>query len=198
MRKELFTIRGMTCAACAQRVHKAAAALDGVNEVAVNLLRNSMSVGFDEAVVSAEGIISAVERSGYGANFRDDKVPEVGGSAAAELPAMKRRLGISLLFTLPLFYLSMGGMVGLPLPHFVSGPANALNYALTQFLLAVPMLAVNFRYFYAGFKSLCAGAPNMDSLIAGGSGAAVVFGIYTLWAASFSLGHGDATTHASA
>jgi Cu2+-exporting ATPase/Cu+-exporting ATPase len=203
VRKELFDIRGMTCSACSARVRKAAAALEGVADVGVNILRNSMAVSFDEAVTSTGEIVAAVEKAGYGAFPRSGgKSPAVAGGArsdALELREMKRRLAVSFLFAAPLCVVSMGHMAGLPLPGFLLGPENALGNALTQFLLSVPVICVNFTYYRMGFKALFSGAPNMDSLIAVGSGAAAVFSVYAVYGAAFALGRGDtATAHAFA
>ncbi|MDR2670051.1 MAG: cation transporter, partial [Desulfovibrio sp.] len=201
MRKEMFAVRGMTCAACSRRVHKAVAALDGVDDVAVNLLKNSMSVSFDEGVLSPEGIAEAVRKAGYDASRRDGPSPERRGGAsggaadaAKDLAAVKRRLRISFLFTLPLFYMTMGHMAGLPVPGVFTGPENALINAFTQFLLTVPVMVVNGNYYRTGFRTLFAGAPNMDSLIAVGSGAAALFGVYAVYKIGFALGRGDLTT----
>ncbi|MDR2123921.1 MAG: heavy metal translocating P-type ATPase [Desulfovibrio sp.] len=198
MRKEMFAVRGMTCAACSSRVHKAVSALDGVDDVAVNLLTNGMSIAFDDAVLSTERIVEAVRKAGYDASPRNGPpAARRGGAAdaaAQELAAVKRRLRVSFLFTLPLFYMTMGHMAGLPLPDLLSGPENAPAYAFTQFLLTVPVMVVNGDYYRRGFKALFAGAPNMDSLIAVGSGAAAVFGVYAVYKIGFALGRGDVTT----
>ena len=202
MQKELFDITGMTCSACSSRVDKAVAALDGVDGVAVNLLKNSMTVSFDASRTSAEAIEAAVERAGYGAARRAGSPAARGGkgttdrpdAAAEELREMKRRLAVSFLFAVPLFYVSMGHMAGLPLPSFLTGAENAVAFAFTQFLLTIPVIFVNFKYYRVGFKTLFSGSPNMDSLIAIGSGAAVVFGVYAIYKMSFALGRGDTAT----
>jgi heavy metal translocating P-type ATPase len=197
LQKALFDISGMTCSACSARVEKSVAALQGVNEVNVNLLKNSMNVSYDEKITSAGNITAAVEKAGYGAALRNGQHSgKAAGSAPSdiakqELQEMKQRLLISLLFTVPLFYIAMGHMAGLPLPGFLTGPQNALAYAFTQFLLTLPVVFVNFKYYRVGFKTLFSGAPNMDSLIAIGSGAAVVFGVYAIYKMGNALGHGD-------
>ena len=201
MQKEQFNVSGMTCSACSSRVHKAVAALAGVNDVNVNLLKNSMTVSFDESGISSGDIIAAVEKAGYGAALRDDGAKKNADgtqdqpdNVATELRSMKNRLIVSFLFTVPLFYISMGHMVGLPLPGFLLGPENAVAYAFTQFLLTIPVMFVNFKYYRVGFKTLFSGAPNMDSLIAIGSGAAALFGVYAIYKMSFALGSGDLGT----
>ena len=197
MQKALFDISGMTCSACSARVEKSVAALQGVNEVNVNLLKNSMNVSYDEKITSAGNITAAVEKAGYGAALRNGQHSgKAAGStpsdiAKQELQEMKQRLLISLLFTVPLFYIAMGHMAGLPLPGFLTGSQNALAYAFTQFLLTLPVVFVNFKYYRVGFKTLFSGAPNMDSLIAIGSGAAVIFGVYAIYKMGNALGHGD-------
>ncbi len=202
MEKERFDVSGMTCSACSARVEKTVAALSGVDEVDVNLLTNSMQVSFDETILSAQAIVAAVERAGYGASLHRSGEESAGdGRTAPESDAivlaiqeMKTRLFVSLLFTLPLFYLAMGPMVGLPLPAFFRGPENALPFAFTQFLLTLPVLFVNRAYYRTGCKTFLARAPNMDTLIALGSGAAVLFGVYAIYKIGTALGRGDAAT----
>lgn len=200
MQKELFDISGMTCSACSSRVTKAVAALKGVGDVSVNLLKNSMTVSFDAAVVSPAGIADAVTKAGYGASPRA-RGGETGEGAetrldpaVAELEEMKRRLAVSLLFTLPLFYMAMGPMAGLPLPKFLTGEENALVFAFTQFLLTIPVLFANARFYRIGFRALFSGSPNMDSLIAVGSGAAAAFSIYAVYKMAFAVGRADMAT----
>ena len=202
MQKEVFAVTGMTCSACSSRVTKAVSALEGVGEVNVNLLKNTMAVSFDAATLSPSDITAAVVKAGYGASVRTSENSPAGAAdkgpdpAARELREMKRRLLVSFLFTLPLFYISMGHMAGLPMPGFLTGDRNALAFAFTQFLLTVPVIFVNFKYYRVGFKTLFSGSPNMDSLIAIGSGAAVVFGVYAIYKMAFALGLGDmATVH---
>ena len=200
MKKEHFDVTGMSCAACSSRVHKAVSCLAGVKEANVNLLKNDMTVSYDETAVSDADIIDAVVKAGYGASrHASGAEPRADKGAAAdpvaeELRRMKTRLVVSFLFTIPLFYLSMGHMLGLPLPSCLLGTSNAVAYALTQFLLTVPVIAVNFKFYRVGIKTLLAGAPNMDSLIALGSGAAALSGIYALYRMAFALGAGDMDT----
>lgn len=200
MKKERFDITGMTCSACSSRVYKAVGALEGVEEVNVNLLKNSMDVSFDDSVLTEGEITSAVEKAGYGAIAHD--IPSAKGNSTAtdtadrELQEMKRRLFVSCLFTIPLLFIAMGPMAGLPTPGFLQGAKNALAFAFTQFLLTLPVLFVNFKYYRVGFKTLFSGAPNMDSLIAIGSGAAAAFGVYAIYKMAYALGDGDmATVH---
>mgnify|MGYP002639232689 CR=1 FL=1 len=201
MKKEQFDITGMTCSACSARIEKSVSKLSGIQEVSVNLLKNSMVASYDESVLNTPEIVRAVEKAGYGAF---PKVPaqdknKPGGRAAvsevstaqAEYKQMKQRLLLSALFTIPLFYISMGHMMGWPLPGGLLGMENAMSFAFTQFLFLVPVVFINFKYYRMGFKTLFHGSPNMDSLIAIGSGAAVVYGIYAIYKIGIGLGHGD-------
>lgn len=195
MKKEKFDVTGMTCSACSAHVQKSVAGVAGVGQVAVNLLSNSMTVEYDEKTVDAGAIVQAVERAGYGASPRETAqaaaAPKKDTGMAAQIDHMKRRLVVSFLFTVPLFYISMGHMMGWPLPHWFHGNANALTFAFTQFLLCLPVLYVNRSYYQKGFKSLFHGAPNMDSLIAIGSSAAMIYGAAAIYLIGWGLGHGD-------
>ncbi|MDL2207865.1 heavy metal translocating P-type ATPase, partial [Desulfovibrio sp. OttesenSCG-928-M16] len=194
-----FDITGMTCSACSSRVQKAVAALPGVEDAAVNLLKNSMAVSFDADHLSAADIVAAVTQAGYGARTREEKKTGgaeqgAGTAAALELAEMKRRLFFSILFTVPLFVIAMAPMLALPLPAFLTGPENALVLALTQLLLTVPVVFVNFKFYRVGFKALFSGSPNMDSLIAIGSGAAFLFSVHAVYNMAFALGRADMET----
>lgn len=204
--KDKFSITGMSCAACQSRVEKAVNGLDGVSVASVNLLTNSMVADYDENILSCDDIIKAVEKAGYGAKVASDNEAgkgfankagdktETNGEAEAneEIYAdFKRRLIVSFAFLIPLMYVSMGHMVGLPLPWFLSGHSNAVSFAFTQFLLCIPVLYVNRIYFKRGFKALFHLNPNMDSLIAVGSSAALIYGIFAIYRMSYALGAGD-------
>ena len=195
--KQKFKVTGMTCSACSAHVEKAVRKLPEVSNVAVDLLGGSMQVEFDDSRLSNEQIIAAVVDAGYGASL-----PAAPGSKTAapavntmeeELKGMKRRFIASLCFLLPLFYLSMGHMMGWPLPSCFLGLENSMIYALTLFLLTVPIMVINQKYYRVGFKTLWHRSPNMDALIAVGSGAAVVYGIIALYFIGWGLGHGDMT-----
>ena len=195
--KQKFNVTGMTCSACSAHVTKAVEKLPGVSSVNVNLLGGSMLVEYDPGAESSESIIAAVDDAGYGAALpaskggaKADAAPAV--DMEAELLGMKRRFVISLCFLLPLFYIAMGHMMGWPLPHFFHDSRNALSFALIQFLLVLPIMYVNDKYYKVGFKTLLHGSPNMDSLIALGSLAAVVYGVAALFQISYGMGHGDA------
>lgn len=188
----------MTCSACSTRVQKSVENLEGISSCSVNLLKNSMTVEADETLVTNEDIIKAVVGAGYGAEVKGKQ-----GVASPSAPAaksdddfrrMKTRLITSLAFAIPLFYLSMGHMMGWPLPEIFLGQQNVLIWIFTQLLLTLPIVAVNFKYYTVGFRSLRKRSPNMDTLIAMGSGAALVYGIYAIYKVAFALGHGDMAT----
>ena len=196
--QERYDVTGMTCAACSARVEKSVSALPGVTQCTVNLLKNSMVVDYDDAALSSGQIVAAVEKAGYGASLQQKagakaapKGEAPGAAAKREYLAMRRRVIWSFVFTVPLFYLSMGHMMGWPLPGIFLGTENAMLYALTQFLLLLPVVAINFKYYRQGFKTLLHGSPNMDSLIALGSGASLAYGVYALYKIAFGFGHGD-------
>ncbi len=191
-----FSVTGMTCSACSAAVERSVRKLEGVRSVNVNLLSNSMSVEYDEALLNKDTIISAVETAGYGAS---DFVRE---RAAADKPAkvdtveqeqkeMKKRIIVSFAFLIPLLYLAMGHMFHFPLPMAVMGTENAITFAFSQLLLTVPILYVNRKYYQVGFKTLLHRNPNMDSLIAIGSAAAVFYGVFAIYRIGYGLGHND-------
>nr|WP_294465938.1 heavy metal translocating P-type ATPase [uncultured Sellimonas sp.] len=198
--QEKYDVTGMSCAACSSRVEKAVSALPGMKECSVNLLKNSMVVQYDEQALSSSDIIGAVEKAGYGAFLQtkeqtrsssSNRQSDSAQAAQKEYQHMKQRVIWSFVFTVPLFYLSMGHMMGWPLPGFFLGTENSMIYAFTQFLLLIPVVFINSKYYRVGFKTLLHRSPNMDSLIALGSGASLVYGIYALYKIAFGFGHGD-------
>ena len=199
--KQKFTVTGMSCAACSAHVDKAVRKLEGVSEVNVNLLGGSMTVEYDPAAESPEAIIAAVDAAGYGCalpqaaaskgDARVDARAEAAKQMEEELGGMKRRFLVSLCFLVPLFYIAMGHMMGWPLPAFFHDSRNALAFAFIQFLLVLPIMYINDKYYRVGFKTLFHGAPNMDSLIAVGSAAAVIYGVAAIFQIGYGLGHGD-------
>ena len=194
MRKEKFNIKGMHCSACSSRIEKVVGKQKGVEEINVNLLKNNMHVTFDESVISAEDIIAKVEKLGFGASIhaqQNQAKTKPVDTAAQEMQAMKQRFIWSMVFTLPLFYISMGAMMGWPLPDIFLGMENALINGLTQLLLSIPVMLIGIKYFENGFKNLWNKAPNMDSLIAIGSSAAFVYGVYAIYKIAYGFGHGD-------
>lgn len=199
--KEKFDVTGMTCSACSSRVEKCVSKLEGIQSVSVNLLTNSMQAEYDETILSEGQIIDAVVKAGYGASPKTEHTaaaPAWGTTAVrGENPAkqqmnnMKLRLIVSFVFLIPLMYVTMGHMVGLSLPSFLDGMENAVSFAFTQLLLCLPIIYVNRQYYSKGFKTLFHLAPNMDSLIAIGSSASLVYGIVAIYRMSYGLGHGD-------
>ena len=174
-----FSVTGMTCSACSASVEKGVNKLEGINSVNVNLLTNSMIVDYNEEITDENKIIEAVVSSGYGASvFTKDKSAvkaNDGMRVQDEIKEMKKRIIISFGFLIPLMYVSMGHMMGLPLPGFLSGLENGIAFAMTQFLLSLPIIYVNRKYYQVGFKTLFKGSPNMDTLIAIGSSYGFVF-----------------------
>ncbi len=201
MAKEKFRVSGMSCAACSAHVEKAVRAVKGVQSADVSLLTNSMVVEYDSSV-SENDIIKAVKKSGYGASSaesKSDSGEDTGGSASDEIKSLKLRFIVSLCSLVPLMYVAMYHMLnmwfGLPIPPFMMeffhGSENALTFCLVQLLLLLPIIFANQKYFTRGYKSLFRGAPNMDTLIALGSSAAVFYGIFAMFRIGYGLGHGD-------
>ncbi|MDW7658030.1 MAG: heavy metal translocating P-type ATPase [Bacillota bacterium] len=191
-----FDVKGMTCAACSATIEKQVGRLPGVDAVQVNLLANSMNVTFDEQTVDDLGIIDAVVKAGYAAEIAGERQESREASTAkparnSELNDMKKRVIVSFVFMIPLLYIAMGHMFDWPLPSWLHGQNNTATFALTQFLLVLPIAIVNRIYFTAGFRTLLRGHPNMDSLIAIGSAAAIGYGIYALYRIGYGLGHGQ-------
>ena len=206
MKKERFDVTGMTCSACSARVEKAVSGLEGIGEVSVNLLTNSMQLSYDEAKLDARDIIRAVEEAGYGASVKDGTP---GGRKSAEtseekpmereVRAMGQRLLWSIVFLIPLMYIAMHHMLlewfGIPVPQVVKevfhGPENAIAFSFSQFLLLLPIMYLNRKYYIHGFRNLFRRAPNMDSLVGMGSMAAALFGAFAVFRMGWGLGHGD-------
>ncbi len=212
MIKQKYAVTGMTCSACSSHVEKSVGKLEGMEEVSVNLLTNSMQVKYDEALCSEEKIIHAVEQAGYGAGLlqapgegadRNSGGKNLEGREALkgkeENREMKTRLIISIVFMLLLMFVSMHHMffmwLGMTPPEWLMGlfhgNENALTFAFTQFLLTLPIIYVNRKYYQTGFKTLFHLSPNMDSLIAIGSSAALVYGIFAIYRIGYGLGHGN-------
>lgn len=191
--KQKFDVTGMTCSACSAHVEKSVNQLCGIENVNVNLLQNSMTVEYDETALQTEDIIQAVQKGGYGASVHGQTAlaEPTRNVAAEEMQHMKKRLIASFCFLIPLFYISMGHMMGAPLPSFLLGNENLLIFALTQLLLTIPVLIINKKYFVVGFQSLWNRSPNMDTLIAVGSGASVVYSVFAIYAMAYHMGHGD-------
>ncbi len=217
--KERYHVSGMTCSACSSHVEKSVCKLPGIGKASVNLLTETMEVEYDEQILNTEQIVGAVEKAGYGANLLNDRKNNetaadgksglqsgsagdrgnLKAKAKEEDYAMGWRLGISIGFLIPLMYVAMFHMYhqwfGLPVPEFVQktlhGNENAINFALTQLLLLLPILYMNRKFFAVGFKTLRHLSPNMDSLIALGASAAIGYGIFAMYRIGYGLGHGD-------
>ena len=172
---EKFVVTGMTCAACAAHVEKAASSLDGVDSAAVNLMLGTLVCTYDGDKVSPQAIITAVEAAGYGAAPADDAKRDLRREQEAAARAMGRRLLWSVVCLVPLFYLSMGHMMGLPVPSVLHH--QPLLAALVQLALCLPILILNRSYFTVGFSRLLQGSPNMDSLVALGAAAGLVYSL---------------------
>lgn len=195
MRKETYDVTGMTCSSCVRHVEKAVSRQPGVKKVTVNLLKNSMVVDYDENKLDQTKIEHAVSDAGYGASLRSNDASPAGDTeenpSQREYDSYKQRLIWSIVFTVPLIYLSMGHMLGWPLPFFFLGTTNAVTFAFTQFLLLLPVVYFNRSYFINGFRSLFRGTPNMDSLVALGASAALVYGVFTIYKIGIGLGFLD-------
>ena len=181
--KQRFRVGGMSCAACSAHVEKSVGAVPGVTTVQVNLLAGSMAVEYDETACDSAKIIAAVESGGYTAEVDDGKqqaAPAQGEQVDEALHEMKKRIIVSAVFMVVLMYFSMGEMVGLPLPSYAAGMDGMFALALTELVLTLPIVIINRKYYINGFKTLLHRAPTMDALIAVGSGAALVYGIYAL------------------
>lgn len=195
MKTKKFNITGMTCSACSARIEKNLSKTDGVIEVNVNLLSNNMTVKYDETILTDGDIVKVVLNTGYGAASAEKKKEAIAkdekSDAEKEFLEMKKRLIISFLFAVPLFYISMGHMLNWPLPSIFHGTENAIIFAFTQFLLAIPVMIINRKFYTVGYKTLFKGSPNMDSLIAIGTSAAVGYGIFAIYKIGYGLGHMD-------
>ena len=186
--EQKFSVSGMMCAACVSHVEKATKKLPGVTECNVSLLTSSMLVTFDEEKTNEKEIIKAVKKAGYKAAVTEDTAAV---STDKQKNLLKRRLILSVAFTIMLMYVSMGHMLGAPLPHVISPHGNAVLYILTQLILTLPVIILNRKYFIGGFYSLFHGTPNMESLIAIGSGAAFFYGVYVFVAAVIASANND-------
>ena len=199
MAKEKYNITGMSCAACSAKVERAVGKLDGVENVSVNLLTNSMQVEYKEDKLSSNDIIKNIADAGYGASLataakqkkEEKSIKKTNDDAIA---SMKFRLKVSIVFLVILMYFSMGSMIGLPLPKFLSGEGNPVGFALTQLLLVLPVMYVNRKYYISGFKSLFHLSPNMDTLIAIGTVAAFTYGVIAIYVMGYALNNADMHT----
>ena len=198
MIKVKFDVTGMSCAACSARVEKCTRAVEGVADASVNLLTNSMEVEFAEKDRSAD-VIRAVKKAGYGAKVKGKDAPKVETSVSEEEKKMLRRLIVSLCCWVPLMIVSMGGMflewIGVPVPAFLLkalyAHESAVTLAVVEIVLLVPILFANQKYFKNGYLALFRRSPNMDTLVALGSTAAVLYGLFALCQIGYGLGYGE-------
>ena len=194
----------MTCSACSARVQKTVEKIEGTADVTVNLLTNSMQLQYDERETNPDAIIKAVAAAGYGASVKGRTAQQDAAGAGADpakktIADMKHRLIWSIVFLIPMMYISMHSMelawIGIPVPEAVraafDGPENAVAFAFAQLLLLLPIMYLNRHYYIAGFRNLFHGAPNMDSLVGMGSMASALFGAFALFRIGWGLGHGD-------
>lgn len=192
MKKQLLDITGMSCSACSSRIEKVVNRMQGVEQMSVNLLKNNAHVTFDESVVDEKAIIARIEKLGFGAKVHAANVaapvPQQ-DTAAQEMEEMRQRLIGSLIFAGLVFYQHMGRMWGWPLPSFILGQENELINALLHMLWCIPVLFIDRKYFIHGVRNLLSGAPNMDSLIAVGSGASFIYGLYSVFGMAYAFGH---------
>ena len=206
MAHEKFDVGGMTCAACQAHVEKAVSGVSGVSDVTVNLLSGSMVVDYDEDVTSADAICDAVDRAGYSASSVDAVGTVAAGTPGraatralanptakleATADAMRRRLIVSIVFLVPLFYIGMGHMLGWPLPAVFTDHTHSMTLALTELLLVLPIVYENRAYFTNGFKSLWHRAPTMDALIAIGATASLAWSVYAMFVMADQLAAAD-------
>lgn len=194
--KEKFRVTGMSCAACQAHVERAVKNLQGIQNVEVSLMTNSMTVEYDAEKISTKEIEQAVKKSGYGIGNKSGNAGTEDKSASGnvfkeEARAMKGRLQISVIFFIPMMYITMGHMIGAPLPQFITGVENGITMGMIQLVLTLPVLIVNHKYFSGGFKSLLGRAPNMDSLIAVSASASFIYGIYCIIKIGSLLSAGD-------
>ena len=189
MTNKSLKIEGMTCAACSKAVERVTRKLGGVTEANVNLATEKLSISFDPSIIDITDIEKAIEKAGYNVakeELTEDKDKE---NKDNEMKLLWKKFIISAIFTIPLLYISMGHMMGLPLPAFLDPMINPINFALGQLILTIPVVIAGNRYYTIGFKTLFKGTPNMDSLIAVGTSAAVIYGLF----ATYKIFTGDGT-----
>jgi len=192
METKKFDVSGMTCAACAGAIERNVSKQQGVLEVHVQLLTNSMVVTYDTAKTGIEQIEQSVEKAGYEAFVQTpEKKTSTRPQTDSQTDSMRKRFWWSVVFLIPLMYLSMGHMSGLPFPAFLNGATGIQAFVLTQFLLTLPIVYLNRAFFQHGLKSLVHLAPNMDALVATGSTAALIYGIWVMYQLDATIGAGD-------
>ena len=187
MKKERYTVEGMSCAACSASVERVVSRIEGVKTAQVNLLAKTLLCEYDNKRVKPEDIIRAIEKAGFTAFKEDAKEPV----KRAKGENIKLRLILSLCFLAVLMYISMGHMLGAPLPGFLSGTENGVAFAFTQFLLCLSIIYLNRKFYINGYKALFRGAPNMDSLVAVGSSSALIYGIFAIYRIAYGISVND-------
>lgn len=202
MKKEKFNIQGMTCSSCSSHIEKAVKDINGIKNVNVNLLSNNMIVEYDEKILNNKKIINTVIEVGYNAKIADENNNKKENNKinnSDNIKSMKKRLIISICFLIPLMYIAMNSMLynhlKIPIPTIINklfnGIENAISFSFTQILLLIPIIYVNRNYFIVGFKRLIKRTPNMDSLIALGSSAAIIYGIFAIYMIGYGYGHNE-------
>lgn len=171
----VFAIKGMTCASCVQTVENAVKQLSGIQSAAVNLATEKLTVAYDERSITPEAIKAAVKEAGYDAQSVSESTQQ---DKESQMQHLWRRFWLSAIFTVPLFYLAMGEMVGLPIPSFLSPMAHPTTFVTLQFILVIPVMILGSPFFVTGYKALIKGHPNMDSLVALGTSAAFLYSLY--------------------
>ena len=197
--KAKFNVEGMMCAACSAAVERAVSKLDGVESAQVNLIAKLLTAEFDESKTDITAITEAVKKAGFTAEYIEEKAAEkpetksqktkIKTEANERFTPVKTRLAVSVPLLIILMYITMGHMVGLPLPNFLHGTENAVSYAFLQFLLTLPIIYVNRKFFFGGISAIKRKAPNMDTLVAVGSGAALIYGVISIFMIGYGLGN---------
>ena len=199
MRTIKFKITGMSCAACQANVEKAAMKLNGSVKAEVNLLSNTMTVTFNEALLTEQDFIEAINSIGYGATlYTENKKGKLKSewqerkdTEERNISSMKKRLAFSIIFLVIIMYIAMGHMLRFPLPAFLHGTENALLNAIIQMLLVIPVMIINKKFFISGFKGLIKRAANMDSLVALGSAASFLYGVFAIIMMAYAAPRGN-------
>ncbi|MBN1623108.1 MAG: heavy metal translocating P-type ATPase [Clostridia bacterium] len=192
MAEKRIAIEGMTCTACAINIENSVGKLSGIKEVSVNYATEKMSVSYDENLVSEVDIANSVRSAGYKvADDNKEGSADEKDTVKIHEKSLRKRFIVSLLFTLPVFYLAMGGMLGLPMPLFLTGHTNSLILAMIQMLLTIPVMIAGAEFYKTGFRTLWKRSPNMDSLIAIGSAAAFAFGVFVIFQLAYGFSIND-------
>ena len=174
-----YRVEGMTCAVCAGRVEKVTKKIEGVQDSVVNLTTEKMSITVDDDIVTYGDIKRAVEKAGYKLVREEEK--ENTEKKLSDKDKLLRRLIFSCIFTIPLLIVTMGHMVGMPLPKIIDPMVNPMNFAVFQIILTVPVMAIGYKFYLIGFKNLIKLSPNMDSLIAVGTSAAFLYSVFGMY-----------------